>query len=137
MPYNLPCLFFFWNCPIDHPFYLPRRNWSSCTNFFTLPTMFAKCECKWWHAQIQYSYSALYYNQLLLYLGIPYPIIQNFYFGDMIGIAPLPRDDDKALLSPEEKRKVDLKFHFNRNMATSPSTCNMQLPLKPSQQDAM
>ena len=27
----------------------------------------------------------------------------------MIGVAPLPRDDDKALLSPEEQRKVDLK----------------------------
>ena len=42
----------------------------------------------------------------------------------MIGIAPLPRDDDKALLSPEEQRKVDLKVHFNKNMAIkSPSTC--------------
>ena len=60
-----------------------------------------------------------------MYLGIPYTIIQHFYFADMIGIAPLPRDDDKALLSPEEKRKVDLKVHFNRNMAKSPSTCNM------------
>ena len=41
----------------------------------------------------------------------------------MIGVAHLPRDDDKALLSPEEQRKVDLKVHFNRNMAKSPSTC--------------
>ena len=37
------------------------------------------------------------------------------YFADMIGIAPLPRDYDKALLlSPEEQRKVGLKVHFNR-----------------------
>ena len=35
----------------------------------------------------------------------------------MIGIAPLPRDDDKALLSPQEQRKVGLKVHFNRNMS--------------------
>ena len=41
----------------------------------------------------------------------------------MIGIAPLPRDDNKALLSPEEQRKVDLKVHFNRNMSKSSSTC--------------
>ena len=40
----------------------------------------------------------------------------------MIGIAPLPRDDDKALLSPEEQRKVDLKVHFNRNMSKSKSS---------------
>ena len=37
----------------------------------------------------------------------------------MTGIAPLPRDDDKALLSHEEQRKVDLKVHFNRNMSKS------------------
>ena len=37
----------------------------------------------------------------------------------MIGIAPLPRDDDKALLSPEEQKKVGLKVHFNRNMSKS------------------
>ena len=42
IPYNLPWWFFFWNCPIDHPFHLPLRNWSSCTNFLTLPIMFAK-----------------------------------------------------------------------------------------------
>ena len=40
----------------------------------------------------------------------------------MTGIAPLPRDDEKALLSPEGQRKVDLKVHFNRNMAKSTST---------------
>ena len=56
-------------------------------------------------------------------LGIPYPIIQHFCFAGMIGVAPLPRDDDKALLSPEEQGKVDLEVHFNRNMAKSPSTC--------------
>ena len=29
------------------PFRLPPRKWSSCTNFLTLPIMFAKYECKW------------------------------------------------------------------------------------------
>ena len=51
----------------------------------------------------------------------------------MIGIAPLTRDDDKALLSPEEQRKVDLKVHFNRNMSKSHQA---HVPLKPSQRDA-
>ena len=45
----------------------------------------------------------------------------------MIGIAPLPRDDDKALLSPEEEKKVDLKAHFNRNIAKSISTCTTKM----------
>ena len=44
-PRNLiqpPLVVFFWNFPIDHPFHLLLRNWSSCTNFLTLPIMFAK-----------------------------------------------------------------------------------------------
>ena len=58
-----PCLFLFWNCPFDHPFRLPLRNWSSCTNFLTLPNHVClqntNQECKWsifGHAQIQYTY---------------------------------------------------------------------------------
>ena len=53
----------------------------------------------------------------------------------MVGIAPLPRDDDKALLSLEERRKVGLKVHFNRNMSKSSST-HTHVSLKPSQRDA-
>ena len=63
-------------------------------------------------------------------MGIPYLINQHFYFADMIGIAPLPRDDDKALLSTVKQRKAYLKVHFNRNMAKSHVT------LKPSRRDA-
>ena len=44
------------------------------------------------------------------------------YFADMIGIAPLPRDYNKALLSPEEQRKVGLKVHFNRETYMSKSS---------------
>ena len=55
----------------------------------------------------------------------------------MIGIAPLPRDDDKALLSPEEQRKVDLKVHFNRNMSKLISLSHQaHVSLKPSQRNA-
>ena len=55
----------------------------------------------------------------------------------MILIAPLPRDDDKALLSPEEQRKVDLKAYFNRNISKSVSQqALLYLPLTPSQLDA-
>ena len=68
-----------------------------------------------------------------MYLGKPYPIIQHFYFTDMIGIAPLPRDDDKALLSPEEQRKVDLKVNFKQRHLLS---LQAHVPLKPSQRDA-
>ena len=46
-------------------------------------------------------------------------------------VAPI-RDDDKALSNPEEQRKVDLKVHFNQNMAIKLQTHL----LKPSQQDA-
>ena len=49
----------------------------------------------------------------------------------MIGIAPLPRDDDKALLSPEEQRKIDLKAHFNRNMPKSISTFTTKMKTFP------
>ena len=52
-----------------------------------------------------HSYSALSYVPTVS-LGIPYPIIQRFYFAGMVGIASLPpRDDDKALLSPEEQKQ--------------------------------
>ena len=55
-----------------------------------------------------HSYSALSYVPTVS-LGIPYPIIQRFYFAGMIGIAPLPRDDDKALLrAPTLKNKERL-----------------------------
>ena len=52
----------------------------------------------------------------------------------MIGIAPLRRDHDKALLSPKEQRKVDLKVH-----CLITETClihQAHVPLKPSQRDA-
>ena len=49
----------------------------------------------------------------------------------MIGIAPLPRDDDKALLIPEEQRKIDFKVHFNRNMAKSISTFTTKMKTFP------
>ena len=63
-----------------------------------------------------------------MYLGKPYPIIQHFYFTDMIGIAPLPWDDDKALLSPEEQRKVDLKVNFKQKHVLSLGSFSANLP---------
>ena len=68
-----------------------------------------------------------------MYLGKPYPIIQHSYFTDMIGIAPLSWDDDKALLSPEEQRKVDLKVNFKQKHVLSLG----DLTKKPSQRDAI
>ena len=50
----------------------------------------------------------------------------------MIGVAPLLRDDEKALLSPEEHRKVGLEFILT-------GTClshQAHVSLKPSQRDA-
>ena len=51
----------------------------------------------------------------------------------MIGIAPLPWGDDKALLSPEEQRKVDLKVNFKQKHVLSLG----DLTKKPSQRDAI
>ena len=133
IPYNLHWLFFFLQLPIWaslssspkelHLMYKILDTTQSC--------MFAKYKSgtqmvDFWTCPdtvyILHSYSALYYNYLILYLCT----YHNQYFSIFILqalLVLLPRDDNKVLLSTQEQRKAASKVYFNRNMAKSPSTC--------------